>query len=317
MGFRPFVCTLANELGVSGSVRNQGGQVEIVARGDAHRAALFLRRVMSEHPPIARPADRRFHAQVMACADCGPGLCFQGERGNEAAITRTVLLLRDGAIVAVKGIGGYHLLCDASNTFAVRRLRARKHRPGKPPAVLFPRAGANGLGIFRRSCAPTVEAARSPCAPEGPIVLVARRDGGCLSPALAPGRPEPGALLPYSPLHELIAGDFGAPPIATSGNVSGEPVLTDQAEAEDRLGSIADAFLHHDRPILHPADDGVVRVIAARPRALRLGRGSAPLRLALPWPLDQLMLALGGQTKATPARRSACACWKAARWGSA
>jgi hydrogenase maturation protein HypF len=399
VGFRPFVCTLANQLGVSGSVRNHGGQIEIVAWSDAHRAALFLHRVMSEHPLIARPelvsvecclspeeqgfrilpsrggaqavllpdqsvcetclaemadpkarrfrypfiactqcgprytimqdvpfdrattgmagfplcepcreeyqqpADRRFHAQVMACADCGPHLFYRSdkcsERGNEAAIARTVTSLRDGAIVAVKGIGGYHLLCDASNTLAVHRLRARKHRPGKPLAVLFPRSGADGLGIVRRYCAPTDAEARSLYAPERPIVLVTRRDCGGLSPALAPGLTELGAMLPYSPLHELLAGDFGAPLVATSGNVSGEPVLTEQADAERRLGSIADAFLHHDRPILHPADDGVVRVIAGRPRALRLGRGSAPLELVLPCRLDRPMLALGGQMKAT------------------
>ncbi len=395
VGFRPFVCTVANELGVSGSVRNQGGQVEIVARGDARQAELFLRRVMSEHPPIARPelvseetwtlperpgfrilasgggvqavllpdqsvceaclaemadprarrfrypfiactqcgprytimrdipfdrantgmagfplcaacraeyeqpADRRFHAQVMACADCGPRLFYPGERGNEAALARTVAALRDGAIVAVKGIGGYHLLCDAGDTLAVERLRARKQRPAKPLAVLFPRAGADGLDVLRRYCAPNAEEVRSLRAPERPIVMVARRDGSFLSPALAPGLAELGALLPYSPLHELIAGDFGAPLVATSGNVSGEPVLTEEDEAERRLGLIADAFLHHDRPILHPADDGVVRVIAGRARALRLGRGSAPLPLALPCPLEQPMLALGGQMKAT------------------
>jgi hydrogenase maturation protein HypF len=399
VGFRPFVCTLANELGVSGSVRNQGGQVEIVARSDAPLAALFLRRMMSEHPPIARPelvssetcaipqqpgfrilpsrggtqavllpdqsvcapclaemadpnarryrypfiactqcgprytiiqdmpfdrantgmagfplcnpcraeyeqpSDRRFHAQVMACADCGPRLFYRSDRhsdrGNEAALARTVTALHEGAIVAVKGIGGYHLLCDAGNTVAVHRLRARKHRPGKPLAVLFPRAGADGLGVLRRYCKPNVEEARSLCGPERPIVMVTRRDGKGLSPALAPGLMELGALLPYSPLHDLIAGDFGTPLVATSGNVSGEPMLTEQGDAEHRLGSIADAFLHHDRPILHPADDGVVRVIAGRARSLRLGRGSAPLQLALPCDLDHPMLALGGQMKAT------------------
>ncbi len=399
VGFRPFVCTVANELGVSGSVRNQGGQVEIVAHSDADRAALFLRRLMSEHPPIARPelvsaetcespgkpgfrilpsrggaqavllpdqsvcetclaemadprarrfrypfiactqcgprytitrdmpfdrattamagfplcaacrgeyarpADRRFHAQVMACADCGPSLFYRSDRcttrDNETALARTVTALREGAIVAVKGIGGYHLLCDASDSIAVHKLRTRKHRPGKPLAVLFPRMGPDGLAILRRYCTPNVEEARSLCAPERPIVMVTRRDNMGLSPDLAPGLMELGALLPYSPLHDLIAGDFGGPLVATSGNVSGEPVLTEQADAERRIGSIADAFLHHDRPILHPADDGVVRVIAGRARSLRLGRGSAPLQLALPCPLDHPMLALGGQMKAT------------------
>jgi hydrogenase maturation protein HypF len=395
VGFRPFVYTLANELGVSGSVRNHGGQVEIVARSDADRTALFLQRLMSEHPPIARPelvlseicapseqsgfhilpsrggaeavllpdqsvceaclaemadpdarrfrypfiactqcgprytilqdlpfdrvntgmagfplcaacrgeyenpADRRFHAQVMACADCGPRLFMAGEYGNEAALAGTVSALRDGAIVAVKGIGGYHLLCDASNDVALATLRARKRRPAKPLAVLFPRAGSDGLDGIRRYCALSVEQACSLCAPERPIVVVPRRDGTGLSPSLAPGLAELGVLLPYSPLHDLIAGDFGGPLVATSGNVSGEPVLTDQADAEHRLGRVADFFLHHDRPILQPADDGVVMVIAGRARPLRLGRGSAPLAFALASALEEPVLALGGQMKAT------------------
>ncbi len=418
VGFRPFVCVLANELGVSGSVRNHGGQVEVVVRhcaapsrpaqgrprprdgGEAPDiTGLFLRRLLSEHPPIAhpelvstedreqvvepgfhilpstggsgavllpdqslcdaclaemadpdarryrypfitctqcgprftiakaipfdrastvmaefplcarcraeyeQPADRRFHAQVMACPDCGPTLSFRDGldrvRGNEAALARTIAALRDGAIVAVKGIGGYHLLCDARDDAAVLRLRARKRRPAKPLAVLFPRTGTDGLDLVRACCAPNAEEAVALTRPDRPIVLVPLREASGLSPSLVPGLRELGAMLPYSPLHYLIAAAFDGPLVATSGNITGEPVLTEPADAERHLSSIADAFLHHDRPILRPADDGVFRVIAGRPRPLRLGRGSAPLELTLSRPVERPLLALGGQMKVT------------------
>ena len=398
VGFRPFVCLLANEVGVSGSVRNLGGHVEVVVRADLS-VSLFLRRLLSEHPPIARPelvsietcehvvepgfrilpstggsgsvlipdqsvcksclaemadpnarryrypfitctqcgprftiakampfdrastvmaefplcapcraeyehpADRRFHAQVMACPDCGPALSFRNGvdhvDGNEAALARTIAALRDGVIVAVKGIGGYHLMCDARDDAAVMRLRARKRRSSKPLAVLFPRAGANGLDIVRACCTPSPEEAGALRRRDRPIVLVPLREDSGLSPSLAPGLRELGAMLPHSPLHHLIAGAFGGPLVATSGNVAGEPVLTDPAEAERLLAPVAGAFLHHDRPILRPADDGVVRIIAGRPRPLRLGRGSAPLELTLPHPVERPLLALGGQMKVT------------------
>ena len=399
VGFRPFVSLLAAELGMNGSVRNRGGHVEIVAGADPVRTDLFLHRVLSEYPSIARPQlvsaeacvpltepgfrilpsvdggdtvllpdqsvchaclremattrarryrypfitctqcgprysimrsgpfdreatgmagfelcgecraeyeaplDRRFHAQVMACPRCGPTLRYCSGSdvvlGNEAALGGAVAALRDGAVVAVKGIGGYHLLCDAGNDAVVRRLRVRKRRPAKPLAVLFPRSGSDELACLRLYCEPNGQEEQALRSPERPIVLVGSRAGSGLSPALAPGLTELGALLPYSPLHDLLAGMFDGPLVATSGNIGGEPVLTVEAEAEQQLAGIADGFLHHDRPILQPADDGVVRVIAGTPRYLRLGRGSAPLERALPVPLAAPVLALGGQMKVT------------------
>ncbi|OBS08821.1 carbamoyltransferase HypF [Acidihalobacter prosperus] len=247
------------------------------------------------------PLDRRFHAEPVACPTCGPQLAFVGgdERvaGNEAALTAAVGMLRAGATVAVKGIGGYHLLCDARNETAVARLRARKPRPHKPLAVLF----AEDLRDLHRvaDLSPAHEAALR--APERPIVLVPLRDGHGLAPSVCPGLNELGVLLPYSPLHHLLAADFDGPLVATSANPSGEPVLTDEAEAENRLADVADAFVHHNRPIERPADDSVLRVVAGRARPLRLGRGLTPLELELPQPLSRPLLAVGGHLKNTVA----------------
>ena len=187
-----------------------------------------------------RPNDRRFHAQGIACAACGPRLRFaigsHSISGNDEALAQTIAALRDGAIVAARGIGGYHLLCDAADDAAVARLRLRKRRPTKPLAVLFPWVGSDGLAMLRRDCAPDAAEARSLCAAERPIVLVSLRVDSRLSAALAPGLGELGALLPCSPLHHLIADGFGGPLVATSGNISGEPILTDPDDAERASG---------------------------------------------------------------------------------
>jgi hydrogenase maturation protein HypF len=243
------------------------------------------------------PLDRRFHAEPIACPVCGPHLQFvAGEAScdGEAAALAAAAALRAGKIVAVKGVGGYHLLCDASNDAAVATLRARKPRPAKPLAVMFRDPDA-----LRHAVLVTPEMERFLASPERPIVLLPKRADAGLSDLIAPGLTEIGCLLPYSPLHDLLLHDFGGPLVATSGNLSGEPVLTDEHEAQSRLANIADAFLHHDRPIVRPADDPVYRVIAGIPRPLRLGRGSAPLELELPAPLPEPVLALGSHMKNT------------------
>src|SRR5512139_2201922 len=275
------------------------------------------------------PLDRRFHAEPIACPVCGPHLAFapspfkgegwgEGEaceqeadckahtlsptplppreRGfdDEAALAAAVAALRAGRIVAVKGVGGYHLLCDARNDAAVSTLRARKPRPAKPLAVMF-----GGIEALRGAVHTTPELEALLAAPERPIVLLPERTEGDLSSLVAPGLSEIGCLLPYSPLHALLLDDFGGPLVATSGNLSGEPVLTGNDEAQARLAHLADAFLHHDRPIVRPADDPVYRVIAGVPRPLRLGRGGAPLELELPAPLSEPVLALGSHMKNT------------------
>ncbi len=247
------------------------------------------------------PLDRRFHAEPLACAACGPRLSLQrgGEivTGNDAALAETLVALRGGEIVAVKGVGGYHLMCDAENEASVQRLRARKRRPHKPLAVMFPLRGADRLDTARYFLDGEPAAFDRLRSPERPIVLMRWREGAGLAPGIAPGLREVGAFLPYSPLHYLLLKGFGGPLVATSGNVSGEPVITDNREAEARLADVADAFLHHDRPIVRPADDSVVRVIAGRAQPIRIGRGLGPLELDLPRPIHQPTLAVGGHMK--------------------
>jgi hydrogenase maturation protein HypF len=247
------------------------------------------------------PHDRRFHAEPLACPSCGPQLRYvdhtQHLEGNEAALAGALAALRRGAIVAVKGIGGYHLVCDARNEAAVQRLRSRKRRPHKPLALMFPQRGEDGLQAVRSWLSPTAEEAALLRSPQRPIVLCQRRTQTQPPAIIAPGLQEIGAMLPYSPLHHLLLNAFDAPLVATSGNLSGEPVLTDNGEAERRLAPVADAFLHHNRPILRPADDPLYRCIHGSPRPLRLGRGTAPLELALPFELKTPLLALGGQMK--------------------
>ena len=244
------------------------------------------------------PLDRRFHAEPIACPVCGPHLQFvMGEEihdGDEAALAAAVTALRAGKIVAVKGVGGYHLLCDATSDAAVASLRERKPRPTKPLAVMVRDSEALRAVVH---VAPEQE--RFITSPARPIVLLPKRSDAALSPLIAPGLAEVGCLLPYSPLHALLLNNFGGPLVATSGNLSGEPVLTDKHEAQSRLSHLADAFLHHNRPIVRPADDPVYRIIADKPRPLRLGRGIAPLELELPAPLPEPVLALGSHMKNT------------------
>lgn len=251
------------------------------------------------------PGNRRFHAQPLACPACGPQLLFEApgepQLTGDAAVAATVKLLRDGGIVAVKGVGGYHLLCDAENQNGVMRLRARKQRPHKPFAVMVPMLGEDDLDGLRRIVildAVSAEACRDPLRP---IVLMDRAPNSNICEAVAPGLAELGVFLPYSPLHHILLGDFGSPLVATSGNISGEPVITDDEEARRRLLGIADAMLCHNRAILRPADDTVQRPIAGAARTLRAGRGLAPLERDLDRAFVEPVLATGGQAKSTVA----------------
>jgi hydrogenase maturation protein HypF len=251
------------------------------------------------------PFDRRFHAEPLACALCGPSLRWCDDRdavdGNAPALAAALACLRSGQIVAVRGVGGYHLLCDARSEAAVARLRLRKGRPAKPLAVMLPWRGSDGLDYARLIARLSPLEAAALSSTVRPIVLALRRAQAPLAPCIAPGLREVALMLPYSPLHHLLLEEFAAALVATSGNLSGEPVLTEPADAQMRLAAVADGFLHHNRPITRPADDPVLRVVALTARPIRQGRGTAPLELRLPRPVKAPILAVGGYQKNTVA----------------
>ncbi|MGF1664412.1 MAG: carbamoyltransferase HypF [Kineosporiaceae bacterium] len=419
VGFRPFVATLAGELRLAGTVRNDPDGVLADVQGDAAAVEAFCRRVRGDAPPLALvesvtwrasadepdrsgfaivssgsgpgrtlappdvatcadclrefvdpadrrhrhpfiactncgprftiirslpydrpattmdrfpmcpacrteytdPADRRYHAQPIACHDCGPRLAFhdsgRGAAGEEAlAAARTVLA--GGGIVAIKGVGGYHLACDATDAAAVRRLRERKRRGDKPFAVLV-----RDVATARRFVAVADAEARLLASPQAPIVLLRRLPPGAatldVADAVAPGNPDVGVMLPPTALHHLVLGTAADPPgppvlVLTSGNLSGEPIVTDDDDARRRLAGIADAWLAHDRPIHVPCDDSVTRVVDGEEAPLRRSRGFAPLPVTLPVPVDPV-LATGGDLKNTLAIADGTRAWLSAHVG--
>ena len=250
------------------------------------------------------PTSRRFHAEPNACPACGPHLTVCDAPGTimaerENALRQTRMLLREGLIFAVKGLGGYHLVCDATNGHAVATLRRRKHRDEKPLAVMF-----RDLTQLRQFAEVSSAAAALLTSAAAPIVLVPRRTDPAaptaLAPGIAPGNPWLGALLPSNPLHVLLLAAVDFPLVATSANLTDEPICTDNAEARSRLADIADLYLEHDRPIAHPVDDSVVRLAARdEPILLRRARGYAPSPIALPGRLAGPLLCVGGQMKNT------------------
>lgn len=272
------------------------------------------------------PDDRRFHAQPNACPACGPQLAWWDRRGTvlahgEAALQAAVSAIEQGAIVAIKGLGGFHLVVDAQQPAAVQQLRQRKHRPDKPLALMYP-----SLAAVQRDCQVSPLEARLLQSTAAPIVLLRRReekdqrrmqsetqeseDWQNTGPSLAdthpipiaaevaPGNPYLGIMLPYTPLHHLLMADLQRPIVATSGNRSSEPICFDEQEAVARLGDLADYFLVHNRPILRPVDDAIVRVVADRELVLRRARGYAPLPISL---LGETVGAMTAETAIPPA----------------
>jgi hydrogenase maturation protein HypF len=242
------------------------------------------------------PLNRRFHAQPNACGRCGPGLALwsaAGESlaGGDEALEAAAQAIRDGGILAMKGVGGFLLLADAGNEAAVAELRRRKRRPTKPFAVMaMDLERAAGLIAIDEAIAEAL------ASPEAPIVLAPRRLGAPIADSVAPGNPNLGVMLPSSPLHHLLSRDLGLPLVATSGNLGEEPICTDEREALSRLGGIADLFLVHDRPITRHADDSVAWVTLGKARLLRRARGYAPLPLELPDAVPTI-LGVGAQQK--------------------
>jgi hydrogenase maturation protein HypF len=248
------------------------------------------------------PRDRRFHAQPNACPQCGPKIELWDERGNilaqnYSAIATTATAIRQGKIVAFKGLGGFHLIVDASNEKAVKLLRQRKHRLDKPFALMYP-----NLKLIKKDCQVSPLEAKLLQSPEAPIVILRRQQkdfknfSDC---AIAPGNPYLGIMLPYTPIHHLLMAELKCAIVATSGNLTNEPICIDEREAIKRLDGIADLFLVHDRPIFRPVDDSIVRIFMGQETIIRRARGYAPLPVSISKDSDPhpAILAVGAHLK--------------------
>ena len=230
--------------------------------------------------------DRRFHAQPVCCPACGPRL--------SATINEIAAALRDGEIIAVKGLGGYHLAVLASSETAVARLRARKHREAKPFALM-----AGDLDAVNRLCVLDDAERELLASPARPIVVLGARPDADIAPSVAPGLHELGVMLPYTPLHHLLLDAVGEPIVLTSGNVADEPIAYRDDDASTRLTPIADRVLGHDRPIQIRVEDSVVRIVDGAPYPLRRSRGYAPSPISVPWDAPRPVLACGAELKST------------------
>jgi hydrogenase maturation protein HypF len=249
------------------------------------------------------PLNRRFHAQPNACPECGPHLELWDKSGKILASYDEALItacdsIRKGAIVALKGLGGFHLIVDATNDRAVKKLRQRKARQEKPFALMYP-----NIDSIQADCELSDIERKLLLSPESPIVLLKHKSDTknisfYISPTVAPDNPYLGIMLPYTPLHHLLMAELGFPVVATSGNYSDEPICIDEGEALVRLGEIADIFLVHDRPIARPVDDSTTRVIMGHQTILRRARGYAPMPIKLKKPIPST-LAVGGHLKNT------------------
>lgn len=246
------------------------------------------------------PGDRRFHAQPNSCPVCGPQIAFSDATGRrlataEEALEMAVATLLEGRIVAVKGLGGYHLAADATNARAVQLLRARKERDEKPFAMIV------GDLAMARAVANVDDAAAALISTRRPIVLVPRRAAPeiAVAEAVAPGLPELGLMLPYTPLHHLIVGEVARPLVLTSGNISDEPIAHLDKDAVERLGPMSDGLLTHDRPIHIRCDDSVLRSAGGRLQLIRRSRGYAPEPLRLSSDARRQVLAVGAELKNT------------------
>ncbi|HOQ32686.1 MAG TPA: carbamoyltransferase HypF [Candidatus Hydrogenedens sp.] len=248
------------------------------------------------------PANRRFHAEPIACPICGPQIYLWDEKGKkrferEEALTESVSLIKNGAILAIKGLGGFHLVVDATNLEAVRRLRNRKNREEKPFALMYPT-----LEEVKKDCVVSDVEASCLTSSESPILLLEKRaDSARIVEEVAPDQSRHGVMLPYTPLHHLLMSDLNIPIVATSGNRSDEPICIDEQEAVECLRGIADYFLVHNRPIVRHVDDSIIHVVMDKPILLRRSRGYVPQPIPLPETTRKVFLAVGGHLKNTVA----------------
>jgi len=243
------------------------------------------------------PQDRRHHAQPIACPECGPQLELRNARGDtvarrDDALLRASQAVRQGRILALKGLGGFHLLCDAGNAEAVADLRRRKNRPAKALALMYP-----SLQDVRGDRAVSAAEERLLASAEAPIVLVRKKAAIAVAGNVAPGNPNLGVMLPATPLHHLLLADLGSPVVATSGNRANEPICIDEDAAVETLAGVAELFLVHDRPIAGRCDDSIVRVMAGRETVLRRARGYAPRPVRVRQRFAAPVLAVGGHLK--------------------
>ncbi|MGB9378555.1 MAG: carbamoyltransferase HypF, partial [Mycobacteriales bacterium] len=245
----------------------------------------------------ADPADRRFHAQPVCCPDCGPRLALVDRDGRDLGpdpLQLTVKMLREGAILAIKGLGGYHLAVDAGNEDAVARLRARKHREERPFALM-----AADLASARELAEVSAVEAELLTSVGRPIVVLSRAPEAAVADSVAPRSPSLGVMIPYTPLHHLLMQAYQDPIVLTSGNLSDEPIAYTDSDAQERLAVLADAVLTHDRAIHTRVDDSVARVVRGRPLPIRRSRGYVPRPITLPWTFSRHVLACGPELKNT------------------
>lgn len=245
------------------------------------------------------PNNRRFHAQPNACFECGPHLEYWNQDGQliqseNLAIKRMIEEISEGKIIAVKGLGGFHLMVDASNCQAIQTLRRRKNREEKPFAVMFP-----SMESIQSTCIISDSEKNLIQSNEKPIVIVTKKNHNLfLSPLIAPDNPNLGVMLPYTPLHALILHLFKKPMVATSGNIADDPICIDENDALKALSAIADGYLIHNRPILRYVDDSICRIVMNRPSVLRRARSLAPLSF-FSKRIDKNSLGVGGHLKNT------------------
>lgn len=248
------------------------------------------------------PLDRRFHAQPIACNDCGPQVQLWDKQGNilsekEEAIDQCIKLIQSGKITAIKGLGGFHLVVNATDDKAVNELRIKKHREEKPFALMFP-----DIEMIKEICEVNELEERLLKSPEAPIVLLKKKKNEkslLISNSVAPDNPYLGIMLPYTPLHHIIMRKLNQPIVATSGNLSEEPICIDEYDALKRLNGIAEFFLVHNRPILRHCDDSIARIVNGREFIIRRARGYAPLPYLSDVSDAQNIIAVGGHLKNT------------------
>jgi hydrogenase maturation protein HypF len=239
------------------------------------------------------PSDRRFHAQPNACPVCGPHLSIAGLNPATDVVTEAAGLLKEGNILAIKGLGGFLLACDATSDVAVKRLRERKQRPAKPFAIML-----RTIAEVKEYCLVNAQEEEALCSAAAPIVLLKMKGPPRLSYLIAPGLKHLGVMLPYTPLHHLLMNETGLPLVMTSGNLAEEPIAAENEEALNRLGGIADYFILHNRDIYSRYDDSVVTVEQDAVRMVRRARGYAPYPVRLPFPIKSV-LACGPELKNT------------------